>query len=331
MSALVLALSGCASSPDRDLEDGLYASIQTNRGEILVSLEYERAPMTVINFVGLAEGKISHSREGSERFYDGLTFHRVIEDFMIQGGDPLGNGTGGPGYQFPDEIHPDLTHSGPGVLSMANSGPNTNGSQFFITHVETPWLDGKHTVFGHVVEGQDVVDRIRQGDTIETIEVIRVGDAARDFQTDQEAFESAIAARKAEATKAVEQKRKRDLAFIERNYPEAERSSQDIFVQTLADGGGRSPEDGQVVRVHYEARLLDGRTFDSSRNREPLSFTVGAGEVVPGMELAVRRMSVGEKSLIIVPPELAYGAEGYPGAIPQHAFVVFEVELVGMD
>lgn len=137
------------------------ATIKTNRGDIVIDLHADKAPRTVNNFVVLA-------RDG---FYDGVKFHRVIDNFMVQGGDPTGTGRGGPGYKFADEFHPDLTHDGPGVLSMANAGPNTNGSQFFITHVATDWLDGKHAVFGKVREGQEVVDSIRQGDVMEAVEI----------------------------------------------------------------------------------------------------------------------------------------------------------------
>jgi len=171
------------------LADGLYAKIITSKGDILIQLEFEKTPLTVTNFVGLAEGTKNSNRGKGVRFYDGLTFHRVIPDFMIQGGDPDGNGTGGPGYTFPDEIYSTLRHNTPGVLSMANAGPDTNGSQFFITHIKTPWLDGKHTVFGHVIEGQDVVNTIRQGDIIKTIQIIRVGKKAAAFKADQVSFE----------------------------------------------------------------------------------------------------------------------------------------------
>jgi peptidylprolyl isomerase len=181
---------------EKALADGLYAEMETSKGKILLQLEFEKTPLTVANFVGLAEGTKHYSKRGGEApkkqdnpFYDGLTFHRVIPDFMIQGGDPLGNGTGGPGYKFRDEFDPSLRHTGPGILSMANAGPRSNGSQFFITHKATPWLDDRHTIFGHVVEGQDVVNSIARGDTIKTIKILRMGEKAKKFKGDEEEFQ----------------------------------------------------------------------------------------------------------------------------------------------
>lgn len=191
-----LAMSTSMAANERNLPDGLYAEMETSKGTILLQLEYEKTPLTVANFVGLAEGTKHYTttpggdvKKQDKPFYDGLTFHRVIPNFMIQGGCPQGSGRGGPGYRFKDEIHPSLKHTGPGILSMANAGPGTNGSQFFITHVKTDWLDGKHTVFGHVVEGQDVVNKIQGGDQIKTVKILRVGDKAKEFKGDQADFE----------------------------------------------------------------------------------------------------------------------------------------------
>ena len=190
-----LGVAGAADA-DKKLADGVYAEFDTAKGKILVQLEYEKVPLTVANFVGLAEGTKDYAKEPGgtpkaqgKAFYDGLIFHRVIPDFMIQGGCPQGSGMGGPGYRFRDEFDPSLKHTGPGILSMANAGPGTNGSQFFITHKATPWLDGKHSVFGHVVEGQDVVDKIAKGDSLKSIKILRIGDKAKQFKGDQADFE----------------------------------------------------------------------------------------------------------------------------------------------
>ena len=184
-----LAPIGLAIGADADLKDGLYADFKTSKGTIVVRLEPEKTPLTVVNFVGLAEGTLKPTTRAGQPFYDGLVFHRVIPDFMIQGGDPEGTGRGGPGYRFMDEIDPSLKHDGPGVLSMANAGPGSNGSQFFITHKATPWLDGKHTVFGRVVKGQDVVNKIEKGDKIEKLTIVRVGEKAKALKADQETFD----------------------------------------------------------------------------------------------------------------------------------------------
>ncbi|HVM48897.1 MAG TPA: peptidylprolyl isomerase [Candidatus Acidoferrum sp.] len=197
-AALICGSAACLAAPADQkpkLPDGLYAEMDTSKGKIVLSLEFEKAPLTVANFVGLAEGTKNYSKDGSppkpqgKPFYDGLKFHRVIPNFMIQGGDPLGNGTGGPGYKFRNEVDPSLKHDHAGVLAMANAGPDTNGSQFYITHKDTPWLDGGYSVFGHVVEGQDVVDKIAVGDTIKSVKIIRVGDKAKAFKGDEATFQ----------------------------------------------------------------------------------------------------------------------------------------------
>ncbi len=312
---------------DKKLQDGLYAIMHTSKGDIVLSLEYQKTPMTVSNFVGLSEGALNLKDEGKP-YYDGLKFHRVIPDFMIQGGCPKGNGTGGPGYCFPDEFDSSLKHTGPGILSMANAGPGTNGSQFFITHVATPWLDGKHTVFGHVVEGQDVVNKIAQGDKIDSIEIVRVGKDAQAFTVTKESFTNEVA--KAEAV-ALERQAAAKAAMdaeIKNRWPNAQETKSGLKYVVVEEGKGtKSPKFGQNVTVHYTGTLLDGRVFDSSVNRgAPAQFKIG--QVIEGWNEALQTMKKGEKRTLIIPPELGYGTQGYPGLIPPDSYLVFDVELL---
>ena len=326
---LFLGVLGLQPLSAQSLQDGLYAQMNTNRGRILISLEYLKTPLTVANFVGLAEGTIAfENRPAGKPFFDGLVFHRVIEDFMIQGGDPLENGTGGPGYRFPDEIAPELAHDGAGVLSMANSGPDTNGSQFFMTHKATPWLDGFHAVFGRVQEGQEVVDAIRQGDRIDSVKILRIGAEARNFQVDQALFDRLLEEAPARKKQYTARARKLALAQIERRWPEARLTDSGLRYLVLQPGSGQSsPEYGNRVTVHYSGQRLNGMVFDSSYQRgQPATFEIG--RVIQGWNEALTGMSRGEKRILIVPPELAYGQRGYPGVIPPNEFLIFEVELL---
>ncbi len=312
---------------DKNLEaikgkDGVFAIMETSRGDIVLQLHYKETPLTVINFVGLSEGTLDATK--GKPFYDGLTFHRVIENFMIQGGDPQGNGTGGPGYRFYDEFVDTLKHDGPGVLSMANSGSNTNGSQFFITHVETPWLDGKHTVFGKVVTGQDVVNSIKQGDTIKHITIVRQGKEAEAFSATQADFDREM--------KANEEKQKE---AYEAAVAEAKAYYNDIAKKVdykiLKEGSGDKVGIVKQVSVHYTGYLQDGTVFDSSEGRGTLDFVTGTGQMITGFDAMVQDMKVGEKRKIILPPEVAYGSRGAGDVIPPNATISFDVELVSAE
>ncbi|NCN05352.1 MAG: peptidylprolyl isomerase [Spirochaetales bacterium] len=330
---LILPFSSCAQAGGESmsqLPDGLYAQFDTTKGTITVELEFEKTPLTVMNFVGLAEGNLDTDTREGQPFYDGLVFHRVIADFMIQGGDPLGNGTGGPGYRFPDEFHPELRHSGPGVLSMANSGPNTNGSQFFITHVETPWLDDKHTVFGKVIEGQDVVNAIAQGDKINTLTILRQGSAAQGFTVTQELFDQEIQRAAQRQEEYQKQLAATDLARAAEIVPEGIVDENGIRYQIVTPGDGGTPTPGQTVRVHYTGALLDGNVFDSSQQRGPAEFPIGVGQLIRGWDIMIPQMQVGEKRVFVLPPELAYGDRGAGGVIPPGAYLFFEVELLAV-
>ncbi len=307
------------------MQDGLYAKFTTTKGEILVNLEFEKTPGTVGNFVALAEGNLENSaKPQGTKYYDGLKFHRVIPDFMVQGGCPQGTGSGNPGYQFDDEIHPDLTHSGPGILSMANAGPGTNGSQFFITHVETPWLDGKHTVFGNVVEGQDIVNAIAQGDSIESLEIVKVGAAAESFNAVEafRQFNGAKAEREAAAKKAAEQ-------LLKDAAEGFDATESGLRYKVINKGDGTKAEAGKTVSVHYKGQLLDGTVFDSSYKRnQPIDFQLGQGMVIAGWDEGISLLNVGDKARFVIPPHLGYGSRGAGGVIPPDAVLIFDVELM---
>jgi len=309
------------------MNNGIYAKFTTSKGEILVQLEHEKTPGTVGNFVALSEGNLENAvKEQGTPYYDGLKFHRVIPDFMVQGGCPQGSGTGNPGYKFDDEFHADLKHDAPGKLAMANSGPATNGSQFYITHVPTPWLDGKHTVFGAVIEGQDIVDAIAQGDELTAVEIIRVGAEATAFNA-VEAFRTFEGSReKREADEKAKQKELLDSVAL--GYKE---TASGLRYQILQKGTGKRATKGAGVSVHYKGQLLDGTVFDSSyKRKEPIDFNVGVGQVIAGWDEGIQLLQVGDKARFVVPSNLAYGAAGAGGVIPPDATLIFDVELMGV-
>jgi|694.fasta_scaffold19104_2 peptidylprolyl isomerase len=312
-------------------EDGMYAEFNTDSGRIICKLHLDKTPLTVCNFVGLAEGTMSNTfRSYGQPFYDNLKFHRVIskangdaQDFMIQGGDPEGVGSGGPGYSFEDEFHPDLRHDGPGVLSMANSGPNTNGSQFFITHVETPWLNNRHSVFGKVIEGQDVVNKMRSNCGMQSIRIIRKGQAAIEFKADSASFE------------AIKEQKRREGDFanydaeVLKRYPTAKKTESGLWYVLQQEGTGTQVKKGDQVAVHYRGMLSNGSEFDNSYKRsEPLEFNVGVGRVIQGWDEGIALMREGAKYILIIPSSLGYGSQGAGGVIPPNATLVFETELI---
>jgi len=309
----------------KDTMNSLQANLETSKGNILIELEFIKTPMTVANFVGLAEGKIENDAKPlGTPYYDGIKFHRVIPDFMVQCGDPTGTGRGGPGYNFPDEIDPSLTHSKSGILSMANAGPGTNGSQFFITHKETPWLDGKHSVFGHVIEGQNVVDAIEQNDIIKQVTIIRNG-------KDAEVFDAAkvFSSKMKEINKAQEEKDKLLAEKIKEHTKGATKTNTGLQYVILEEGEGEKPNKGDNVSLHYSGFLVDGTMFDSSYGRnQAFEFPLGAGRVIKGWDEGVALLSVGTKAKFIIPPHLGYGSRGAGGLIPPNATLIFEVELL---
>ncbi|MBT5286597.1 MAG: peptidylprolyl isomerase, partial [Candidatus Thioglobus sp.] len=281
----------------------------------------------VINFVGLAEGTKHSNIQIGKPFYNGLKFHRVIDNFMIQGGDPKGNGTGGPGYKFIDEIT-DLTHDTGGILSMANSGPNTNGSQFFITHEATPWLDGKHTVFGHVVKGMSVVNTIKKDDFIRKVFIERIGDKAKKFKTDEAAFEAYnqknLVKEKAKQTK----KKQKLINFVKVNYPDAKVATEGHYVQINQTGNGETPELGDLVKVNLSIDLDDGTNMRKAD--EPLPFAAGSGTIIKVIDQSALTMNIGEKRTIIASYAQIYG-DSDRGSLSQESLLIFNLELLSIN
>ena len=348
---LLLALIFSCSDQNPSLDEGLYANLQTSKGEIILQLEIEKTPVTVANFVSLAEGrneKVAEQFTG-KKYYDGLIFHRVIDDFMIQGGDPTASGSGGPGYQFTDEFT-DLSHSGPGILSMANAGPGTNGSQFFITHKETPWLDGKHTVFGKVVKGQAVVDSIAQNDTIFKVNIIRKGSKAKKFDA-PEIFSNYFEEKENLAKKAAERTAtiiKETLKRFENHRVQATKTESGLRYFISEKGNGPNVTNTNLANVNYAVYFEDGVLLDTSvlniaesyervdPNRlaadayKPITADVNKeAAMIEGFKEGVRLLKVGDKATLFLPYNLAYGDDGNR-MIPARSNLIFEIEVVSL-
>ncbi|MFB9107532.1 peptidylprolyl isomerase [Flavobacterium gyeonganense] len=348
---LLLAVTSFYSckNENSNLPDGLYADIETNKGHIIVSLDYKKAPVTVANFITLAEGKnefVTKDYLKKKPFFDGLKFHRVIENFMIQTGDPEGTGSGDTGYKFKDEFS-DLKFDKPGVLAMANNGPGTNSSQFFITHVETPWLDNKHTIFGHVVDAKDqeVVNKILQDDTIVSVTIIRNGEEAKKFDAVKVFHDYFSEIAKEQSKYAGVQKEK--AASLNALKAKATKTNSGLQYVITEKGSGKKPAAGTQVYINYSGFLEDGTLFDSSspeisktfgkfiqakadaNGYQPIPFTAGSKQgLIPGFIEGIEQLSFGDKAVIFIPSHLAYGETGAGGVIPPNANIIFEIQLL---
>lgn len=315
------------ADPTATLPDGLYATISTARGTIVLELYYDKAPLAVASFVGLAEGSFAPS---GKPFFDGVTFHRVEPGFVIQGGDPTGSGRGGPGYQFPNEIDPSLSFVTAGIVGMANAGADTNGSQFYITLGPATFLDGSYTVFGKVASGMQAVQAIRKGDVMNSVRIVRKGAKATAFKVDKKAFDADTKSYASKADERAKAALAPQYSAIKARISGLVTGSDGLLYKVLKAGGGRQPTAGNQVKILYTLTLSDGKKIDSTADRgnEPFSFKLASGQVIPGFDAAVSAMSFGERRLVVIPPELGYGARGAGGAVPGNAVLVFDIELL---
>ncbi|MDG2193349.1 MAG: peptidylprolyl isomerase [Polaribacter sp.] len=344
--ATVFLTVSCKTSKYTDLDKGLYADIETNRGDILVKLHQDDTPLTVANFVSLAEGTNPNVSDSLKEinFYDGLKFHRVLKNFMIQGGDPAGVGSGGPGYKFEDEFPKDslgklvYTHNSAGVLSMANSGPGTNGSQFFITHKDTPWLNGKHTIFGKVEKGQNVVDSIAKDDVINHVSVIRIGREAKNFDAAKvftEELKKSIVSKEKKAKQFAEKEKVRYEKFLadkkvyekKQGVKKAKKTASGLKIVTLKKGRGKKVTKTATITVNYTLTLADGKIIQTTVGKKPFVFVMEKQPMIPGFTEGILKMRTGGKSRLFIPYYLAWGEKG-TGPFPPKADVIFELEVL---
>ncbi|WP_299261025.1 peptidylprolyl isomerase [uncultured Aquimarina sp.] len=346
-----------------ELGDGIYAEIITNKGTAIAKLHHEATPLTVANFVSLAEGTntLVDSLYKGKKYYNGIIFHRIIKDFMIQTGDPLGTGTGDPGYKFPDEIVDSLTHKSKGILSMANSGPATNGSQFFITLKETPWLNGKHTVFGEIVSGQDLIDSLgvvetkKPGDKpvsevrMEQVNIIRKGKSAKSFDANA-VFEGKLKALEEEKLEKERIKKEQSIKTAARFTELKEKATKlesGLEIYFINKGDGTQPKQGQIVNLNYQGYFTDGRIFDTNmeevakktgtwdkrradhpKGYVPMEMAYSAdAKMIAGFKEGVQQMKTGDKAVIFIPSHLGYGERGR-NPIPPNTDLIFELDLL---
>ena len=337
-------LSGCAP---QKYPDGLYAELTTNKGPIVLRLEFEKTPMAVANFVGLAEGVIRNAALPEGRpYFDGTKWHRVVAGHVIQCGMPKDGKEQGPGYQFPNEISPGLNHGRAGMVGMANAGPHTNGSQWYITLADRSYLDGNYTVFGAVIEGLDVVSATVQNDIVERVKIVRVGRAAKAFRPTTGSFLKMVDEAKARIKEAAEKKKAAEEEMVAGKWPNAVAAENGLKYVILKEGKGPIPAPGARLKVAYSGKDLYGLSFFSTAadgtpypggSPEPFVFEAGKTRINSGFDAAVVRMKKGEKRLVIVPAEIGYRSNGFYAkqrpnekrfVIPPETRLIYEVELL---
>jgi cyclophilin family peptidyl-prolyl cis-trans isomerase/FKBP-type peptidyl-prolyl cis-trans isomerase len=337
------------SKEDYIMPDGIFAHFNTNKGRITVLLDYKKAPLTVANFIGLAEGTITNaSYPKGIPFYNGSVWHRVVKGHVIQGGepaivqDPANSEVNSTGYEIPNEIT-DLSHNKAGMIGMANAGPHTNTCQYYITLGDRSYLDGNYTLFGEVVEGMDVVNKIVQGDTTYSVTIVRAGSDAEKFIVNDDTFKSLLDRGWSKVRNEKELRIAREEKFINENYPGLRSLNNGLRYKVLVQGKGNPPGEGSVISLSYSGKLISGLNFVSSAENGkpipatkpvPFSYIMGKEGLIKGLQEALQDMKAGETRLLVIPPELAYGINtGFYGKeIPgQKRFVISPGETLILE
>lgn len=347
VACFVLVTADAQRKPKTTYADGLYAEVMTTKGLIVLQLEFEKTPVAVSSFVGLAEGTIDNAvLPPGQPYYNGSRWHRVVPGHVIQCGMPVNSTAGSPGYEYPNEIVPGLSHGAAGRVGVANGGPHTNGSQWYITLGDRSYLDGDYTVFGHVVIGLDVALAITQDDVIQTVRIIRVGTSANSFRPTTDSFRALVEAKKVAVRQDEIRQAEANEAYIRAQWP----SAQPFFRQVvISSGEGSLPRIGDRLRVRYTGQIPGGDSFVSTSDSgkpwygsapEPFEFIVGTTRLTPGLDAALGGMRKGEKRILILPAEQAYGAGGYypPERKGEKRFhvgpnrmIIYEVEVLSGD
>jgi cyclophilin family peptidyl-prolyl cis-trans isomerase len=348
-AVMVLALLGIGMTACRSkYPRGLYAEVTTNKGLIVMRLEFEKTPMTVANFVGLAEGSIENPAQPlGTPYFNGTKWHRVVPGHVIQGGQPAGGKFEGPGYLFPNEIDPTLNHDKSGMVGMANAGPHTNGSQWYITLADRSYLNGNYTVFGEVIQGLDVVKAIVQGDEIITVKIVRIGRIAGQFRPTAAAFKQMVAAAEARVMKETAERKAREEELVAGQWPKAVAGENGVRFIINKEGTGKPPAAGAIVKASYAGKtLLSGLAFIGTADAgkpyrgetpEPFEFEIGKTKINPGLDAAFPQMKKGEKRTLIIPDDQAYGRNGFYSksrpnekrfVIGPFSMLVYEIEVL---
>jgi peptidylprolyl isomerase len=344
---LIFAVWACGP---KKYPEGMYAEISTTKGQIVIKLDFEKTPLTVANFYGLAEGTIENSVFPlGTPFYNGSKFHRVVPGHVIQTGAPNTEEEIGCGYTIPNEIHPALSHSQPGMVGMANSGPHTNGSQFYITLGDRSYLDGDYSLFGEVIQGMDTVNNIQIGDEIISINIVRIGKKAKKFKTDKKTFAANLAASEKKQEQEEKDKELKEKERIQNTWPEAISTQSGLKYVILEEGEGETPRESDRVQVLYSGSTLEGKKFISTQEDgrpeyglEPQTFTfeIGKNSINPGFDEAIVEMKKGEKRILILPAALAYSVHGFYGPekegekrffISPNSTLIYEVTIIDIN